>query len=94
MPSTDKLLLRAKDLVLLVSTIAGLIVGAGKLLVIAREVEESKANIVAIKSTIEPLVANHETRLAVSDERWKVIQQQVREINRKLDGGRRRSDGE
>lgn len=70
----DKILLRIKDLVLLVGAIGGILVGLGKVFVIANAVE-----------AIEPIVRTHEKKLAVADARWEQIQNQIEAINRKLD---------
>jgi len=77
----DKVLMRVKDIMLLIGAVGGLLVGLGKFFVLAEAV---KVNAEKVKE-IEPEVRALSTRMAVSDERWEQVQEQLRIISRKLD---------
>jgi len=80
-PDKDRLLMRAKDVILVVGAVGGLLAGMGKIFVLAEQVEIQEQKISAAIPTIYVL----ETRMAVNDERWAQVQLQLERINRKLD---------
>lgn len=75
--------MRAKDLVLIVGAVGGLVAGLGKIFVLANAVDVHDKKI----EILEPAVAKHETKIEIIDERWDQIQKQIETINRKLDRG-------
>jgi len=81
MSDKDKTLMRVKDLILLLTAVIGLLVGAGRFFVAASVIENNKEE---IKKLI-PKVEAHGISIAVNDERWTQIQSQIKEINQKLD---------
>jgi uncharacterized membrane protein len=68
--------MRTKDIVLLAGAIIGLLLGLGKVFILADAVERN----VKMLEIVEPRLDNHETRLSVNDERWVKIQEDIKII--------------
>jgi uncharacterized membrane protein len=77
--------MRTKDIVLLAGAIIGLLLGLGKVFILADAVERN----VKMLEIVEPRLDNHETRLSVNDERWGKIQEDIKFIKMQLNRNRR-----
>ncbi len=84
----DKMLMRIKDVVLLIGAVGGLLVGLGKIFILAEAVKVNAEKV----EKIEPEIRHMATKIAVADERWEQIQEQIKAINRKLDRNGRDRD--
>lgn len=84
----DKFLMRAKDWMLLIGSVIGLMVGLGKVFILANSTENNAARL----AKLEPIVSSHETKFAVEDERWSQVQITLAQINRKIDKRNRQDD--
>lgn len=78
--NANQILIRAKDVALLVTILSLL----GMFVKLANKPTEWDQDTSRL-DRIEPIVASHETRLAVIDARSQDILEQLRSINRKLD---------
>lgn len=76
----NKMLMRFKDVILIVTAISGLVIGLGKIFVLADMVNKEELEI----SQINPIVSTHTTQLAVITTQYEQIRIELERINRKL----------